>query len=326
MRFVPFVVLSLLVGFVAGREAEAACNLIPSASKTFRGALGATNRPFAAPGDFVEVAVDSSRCDSGSSGFAADGADHVVTLVFKPTGGQPRVVFLTAASCTSGSIKSAQLACEATPGVGTGNVFCVQAPPNDLAVVDRNGSRRLSFRFPDTDAFLAPDADDRTLSGPATIAVTDAKAPLPCGLAASACATHSDVIACVDDIYQADGTCQQTVDHTFGHFTALPQANDYSSVCFDYSPVPCNPTATELRVATDAAGNLLVPFDWSGTLVNDSGTPLFRTMRATLRSPLGFNIPDKVFLASYTPEGARLPPFFEPSADPSVAGQDVITL
>src|SRR5206468_3347059 len=120
----------------------------------FRGALGATNRPFAAPGDFVEVAVDQARCDTGSPGFAADGADHVVTIVFKPTGGQARVVFLTAGSCGAGSIESAQLACEGT--VGAGNVSCVQATPNDLAVVDRNGSRRLAFRFPDTDAFFAP--------------------------------------------------------------------------------------------------------------------------------------------------------------------------
>ena len=102
MPHVAFVVLTLLVGSFAGREAQAACNLIPSASKTFRGALGATNRPFAAPGDFVEVAVDQARCDTGSPGFAADGADHVVTIVFEPTGGQARVVFLTAGSCGSG--------------------------------------------------------------------------------------------------------------------------------------------------------------------------------------------------------------------------------
>jgi len=326
MPLVALLVVSVLGGLLAGREAHAACNLIPSASKTFRGALGATNRPFAAPGDFVEVAVDTARCDTGSSGFAADGADHVVTLVFKPTGGQARVVALSAASCTSGTMKSARLACEGTLGVGAGNVACVQVPPSDLAVVERNGSRRLSFRFPDTDAFFVPDGDDRTLSGPATIAVTPAGAPLPCGLATSDCASQSGAISCVDDLYAADGTCQQVVNGTFGHFTALPQANDYASVCFADSPVPCNPTATELRIATDAAGNLLVPFNWEGILVNDSGIPVPRLMRATLRSPLGFSVPDSVFLGSFRPEGARLPPLFEPTADPSVASPDVITL
>ena len=224
---IALLAVSILGGLLAGRDAHAACNLIPSASKTFRGALGATNRPFAAPGDFVEVVVDTARCDTGSSGFAADGGDHVVTLVFKPTGGQARVVALTTDSCSSGKMKSARLACEATPGVGVGNVACVQVPPGDLAVVGRNGSPRLSFRFPDTDAFLAPDGDDRTLSGPAAIAVTAAGSPLACGLATADCTTQSGVVACVDEIYASDGTCQQEVaSGTFGHFTALPQAND----------------------------------------------------------------------------------------------------
>ncbi len=324
MPSVLVLVLGLLVGSLVGGEANAACNLIPSASKTFRGALGAINRPFAAPGDFVELGVDPTRCDDASPGFTADGKDHVVTIVFAPTGGQARVVFLTAGSCGSGSNKALRQACEGT--VGAGNVSCVQAPPNDLAIVERNGARRLSFRFPDTDAFLAPDGDDLTLSGPATLAVTAAGTPLPCGLATSSCATASGVVSCVDDIYAADGTCEPTVSETFGHFTALPQPNDYSSVCFADSPVPCNPTATGLRIAADAAGNLLVPFDWLGILVNDSGIPVPRLMRATLRSPIGFAIPDPVFLASYTPEGAKLPPIFEPTADPSIAAPDVISL
>src|SRR5258706_3366701 len=101
MRLVSSVVLSLLVGSVAGREAQAACNLIPSASKTFRGPLGATNRPFAAPGDFVEVAVDQSRSATGPSRFAPAGENHVVTIVFTPTAGHAPAAFLTPASSTS---------------------------------------------------------------------------------------------------------------------------------------------------------------------------------------------------------------------------------
>lgn len=163
-------------------------------------------------------------------------------------------------------------------------------------------------------------------SGPATIAVTPAGTPLPCGLATATCGSQSGLLACIDDLYSADGTCQPNVDETFGHFTALPQANDYSSVCFADSPVPCDPSATELRGTVDAAGNLLLPFNWQGILVNDAGIPVPRLLRGTLRSPLGFNIPDAVFLASYTPEGAKLPPIFEPTADPSVTDPNVITL
>src|SRR5262245_60907667 len=322
----PFVLLALLTATLGDREAGAACNLIPSASQTFRSTLGATDRPFAGPGDFVEVGVDQARCDLASPGLSANGADHVVTIVFRPTGGQARVVFLTADSCTNGTSKSLRQACESTPGVGTGNVSCVEAALNDLAIVDRNGSRRLAFRFPDTDAFLAPDSDDRTLSGPATIAVTASGAPLPCGLATASCASQAGVLACIDDLYAADGTCQPTVAQTFGHFTALPQANDYSSVCFADSPLPCTPTATELRVTVDAAGNILAPFNWQGILVNNAGVPVPRLLRATMRSPLGFSVPSAVFLASYTPEGAKLPPIFEPTADATITDPDVITL
>src|SRR5262249_41884459 len=115
MRAVAFVLGTLVGAVLLGHDAHAACNLIPSAAKTFRGALGATNRPFAGPGDFVEVAVDPTRCDAASPGFGADGSDHVVTIVFTPSGGQARVVFLTAAACTSGATKALRQACESAP-------------------------------------------------------------------------------------------------------------------------------------------------------------------------------------------------------------------
>ena len=37
--------------------------------------------------------------------------------------------------------------------------------PIDLAIATKDGSRRLRFRFPDTDAEFGPDGDDRTLVG-----------------------------------------------------------------------------------------------------------------------------------------------------------------
>src|SRR5258705_11934037 len=61
----------VLAAIAAPRGLHAACNIIPSASKAFRSSLGATNRPFAAPGDFVEVTVDPQGCDAASTGFAA---------------------------------------------------------------------------------------------------------------------------------------------------------------------------------------------------------------------------------------------------------------
>src|SRR5262249_3763986 len=85
---------------ITSGEARAACNLIPSASQSFRSTLGGTDRPFAAPNDLMEVGVQPARCDQASPGFSAVAADQVVTVVFTPPGnGQRRVVFLTTDTC-----------------------------------------------------------------------------------------------------------------------------------------------------------------------------------------------------------------------------------
>src|SRR6185369_446984 len=112
-HFVPVVLAAVLFGAGPPR-ARAACNLIPSASQTFRSALGATNKPFAAPADFVEVSVQPAACDVGSPGLLPNATDHDVTIAFTPPNrGQARVVLLTE-SCAASAGKIA--ACEATKG------------------------------------------------------------------------------------------------------------------------------------------------------------------------------------------------------------------
>jgi hypothetical protein len=201
----------------AARQADAACNLIPSASKSFRGTLGDLNRPFAAPGDFVEIGASPARCAAASPGFSAVEDDQIVSVVFEPQGGTPRIAFITTADCNGADALAKRSACEAT--VGPGNVACVQAgalaSSINLAVVERNGERKVSFRFPDTDALLAPDLDDRTLSGPATIAVSRSADPLPCELATTTCSGQSGLLACVDQIYALDGSCDPTPNTIF---------------------------------------------------------------------------------------------------------------
>jgi len=309
------------------RHADAACNLIPSASRSFRGTLGDLNRPFAAPGDFVEIGTSPARCAGASPGFTALPEDHVVSVVFEPPGGTKRVAFVTTLDCNGAAAVEKLAACEAT--VGTGNVACVQAgslsPSINLAVVERNGERKLSFRFPDTDDLLAPAFDERTASGPATIAVTRATDPLPCGLATTSCAGQPDLVACIDEIFVADGSCEPVGNATFAGFTALPRPNDFQAACFKDEP-PCTGFATEARLAVDAGGNLLLPVHWSGVLIRQDDLPVPRLIRATIKSPLPFPVPDAAFLGSFTPEGAKLPPIFEPQSDPTVSDPDVITL
>src|ERR1043165_3787645 len=93
-------IVGILAVLVAVVEARAACNLIPSASKTCRGALGDVNRPFAAPGDFVEVGASPARCAGTSPGFSEVAGNQIVTVVFKPPGnGTRRVAFVTPLDC-----------------------------------------------------------------------------------------------------------------------------------------------------------------------------------------------------------------------------------
>ena len=304
-------VLSALVVVVGWAGAAwAACNLIPGTILTFNATRGTTNRPFAAPGEPIEVGLRS--CDATFPGLTAVPADHVVTVVFTPATGSKRVVVLKG-SCG---------------GVGTcpgaASTTCIPQPAAGLAIVERPGGRRLSFTFPDTDELLAPDGDGLTLAGPATIAVTRATDPLPCGLVTGTCATQTGSLACIDDYFVDDGNCGHLAANqhkTFPHFTALPVPNDFQADCFADSP-PCTATATNVRFAVDQAGNLLAPVDWQNILVTQAGVPVPRTLRATFVPPAGvqFDIPGPTSLASYTPEGGLLPPILVPQSDATAPG------
>lgn len=316
----PGVVNILLAAILmaGAHDARAACNLIPGTARTFGAVVGATNRPFAAPGERVELRLRD--CDA-SSGFLPAGNDHVVTLLWKPMSGANLRAVVLAADC--GPIDLTP--CSNAPGVVSAT--CVTATPGGLQTrldVDQ-GDRRFSFGFPDTDAILAPDADDVTLAGPVAIGITAAGAPPACGLATGTCAAQGGLLACVDALYANDGACGSAVpDARFTHFTALPPPNDFQADCFREGP-PCTATATETRAAIDAAGNLLIPMGWGGVLVQDGGVPVPRLIRTRFGSPLPFTIPAQVFLRSFTPEGGLLPPILEPQLDPTVAAPDVVT-
>ena len=124
------------------------------------------------------------------------------------------------------------------------------------------------------------------------------------------------LVACVDELFARDGTCEPNPDPTFTHFTALPPPSDYQATCFTESP-PCTATADEARLTLDRAGNLLVPVYWQGVLVKDGDQPVPRLLRATIKPPVPVTIPSGVFVTSLTTEGQRLPPIFEPQTDPT---------
>jgi hypothetical protein len=79
---VPFVVLGVLVGAFVGRTAQAACNLIPSASQIFRGALGATNEP-KQPG-MSQIIVKAKRWFSAAAANDPTPANTRLTITVGP--------------------------------------------------------------------------------------------------------------------------------------------------------------------------------------------------------------------------------------------------
>ncbi len=185
-------------------------------------------------------------------------------------------------------------------------------------------------------------------SGPAAIAVTRVGDPLPHGLAdsTSSCPTQPGMVACIDRLALGD-----TPDKTFPHFTALPDPNDYKSLCRNADGL-CDGSVQDLQLAIDVDGNVLVvielksdhssePFD--GLTVHDR--PLFlRILRGltfgggeVLELPVarlvqfsssvdafaGNRTPIRLAdgaLASFAPDGVRLPPIFDPQRDPGTPG------
>jgi len=321
-------IIPLALAAAMPTAARAACNIIPGTTQTFRGTVAAADRPFAGPGDVLELHRDP--CDSAGSGFSAIATNQVITFVFTPPNG-PRNVVVLAKDCAA--LESKRATCAATAGVASAK--CVPAnragQPIDLQVVERDGVRHLRVRVPSVTDLGGIDAvPEHTLSGPAAIAVSKVSSPdpLPCDLASTPCSAHPDLLACIDALYAIDGTCGTTPNETFSHFTVLPLPNDYQALCTDPHP-PCNGNAPEARATIDADGNVLLPMDWRGILLG-KGVPIARLLRAstnidamlTIHAPI--RIPSNAFLHSYSPEGGLLPPIFDPQADPTMS--DVATL
>jgi cysteine-rich repeat protein len=327
---------------IAPSLAEAMCNVIPAAPTEHRGALGTLNRPFASPGEQVGVEVHRAICgwNDASPGIASDPAESIVSVFFTPPQGPSHAVVL-AEDCAA--LEGEIAGCNATLG-GTPSdqrVVCLTAnapqEPQTLLVRDLElGRRRLYFRMPDTDGLFEPLNDERTLSGPAKIVVTraDGDDPLVCDVVTDRCAdlvgsaVGPNLVACIDELYDLDGSCDTAapddLDPFFASFTALPIPNKYAEVCSHPAPPegPCLGTAEEVRFTTDRDGNVLIPWDYRGVLARQDGVPIARKVKGgTSIEPFqdqggSLRIPRKGFLSSHAPEGLRLIPIFTPLADP----------
>lgn len=236
-----------------------------------------------------------------------------------------------AADCTGIALAG----CETDLG-GGGSAFCIADADAGLAIIDRDGVRNLQFRFPDSDArcsggggddgtpcsedgdclggTCAPDDDNRTLSGPARIIVTDSGDPLPCDVTSCA-AGAGGTLACVDEFFDAPGSCAPAgALARLPSFTALPPPNNYQAECIFEEP-PCDPLAAsdEIRFALDSAGNVLMPIVWDGVREELDGEPVARLVEGTLALPITFA--GESLLTSFSPEGRELKPVFEPKPE-----------
>src|SRR5262249_18708560 len=115
----------------------ASCDAIPGRSGAFRGALGVLDRPFARPGDAITLARDSAS-PPAPPGFPSVRSHPAVTYLFPPPAGPANAVVLRT-DCTG--FAAVARACELElPG---GTATCITAGPDDLAVFEVDGMRRL---------------------------------------------------------------------------------------------------------------------------------------------------------------------------------------
>ncbi len=337
--------LSLLSIALLPVHARAGCDNIPSATDVFRSAQGAITAPFAVPGQTLQVRVRPQVCDASSIGLgtppvcAADSAVRV-TLIFEPRNGAPANAVVLARDCGSAadpnSLQSrvAQWAQQLAPTGGTAT--CQVDPQLDVASENIGPTQecRLDFRFPTATipALQLPN----TLTGPTRIVVEPIASPLPTGLVGVRCAdavATSRTIACIDELYRADGSCStqaSSVNTRFPSFTALPVPNDFAAMA-----APGSATHPALRFALDAVGNVLAPMQWSGVLCQTdpncsfAGFPPPQLVQVLFPQSIGsglnasgqpaasggpLSIPSSEFTSSHTLQGKDLPPIFDPSA------------
>lgn len=323
-RQVATIVLWLLVSIgMAATESRAVCNAIPAAFTQFQATRGIVDRPFAGPGDWVGISGDPSCGDAGAT-FGPSDVPHAVVLVLKPPTADRRAV-VVASACTPTALPS----CAAAP---QSPACCVEGD----VVVDGPPTPRLRFRYPDTDALVADPGDDLTLTGPTTIAVVrldDGSLPAAMTLrdSGTTCADVQGLVACVDGLFVADGTCTPTIPHpTFRHFTTLPALNSFAGLCSDGAS--CRGDQPALRMAVDEEGHVLVPMSWQDVLVDDTNgvpVPLLLEVTATVAafppSPVApvpplLRITEGELLGSYDLRGTKLSPRFDPRVDPTRPG------
>ena len=244
------------------RLAEAACNVIPSAERSFRSTLGSVSTPFAQPGQVLTVRREIPV-------FGTEARFNQVTIRFRPPGGPDTTV-------PAAAILDLDDGSECAPAECSGGACSC-----------------LSFVFPDTDAAVGGAADGHTLTGPATIEV----------------ATNGTQTALIDTLFLPD---TQLVDTYFNTFVALPRHNRFDQLV--------GASGGDVLGATDGAGNLLIPFDYSQVVPTDPLGELITQERFISTVVPGLSAAAGLPFESLTTKGARLPPLIRKQVGNTLLG------
>ena len=210
----------------------------------------------------------------------------------RPFASPGRLVTITLGHCTDPGVALA-------PDDTTVTVRFIppHAPATTLVVppdrVTRVEDRRLTFAFPDSEL-----ATGRLLTGPAVIEVR----------------SGGTEVARIDVLGEHDEACVLRSDPIFASFTALPPPNRFH---------PLTTAPGRVDAAIDAAGNLLLPFDWRDVFPPGPGfDPIARLVFAGQssleafpapdpRAGRGIVIPSAAYVSAHTPTGSVLPPLLE---------------
>ena len=319
---------------VAAYGARAACNLIPSTPDRFVSVTGAANRPFAGPGETLEIMPAPADCERAPAGFPTDdtGAYTVSVVVDGERDGTKDWVVLSE-NCAS--LDAALEPCRASESVG--RVVCapanVDGRPVDFGFVEYEGTRVMNLRFPDVDNALARDSAAAPATGRTRIVVTAAAEPPACTLASQTCAATatgtgsgdaaagdaasgaSRPYACIDELYAEATACADAsgaAHAEFTHFTSLPAMNDYRALLSS-----ADGSGAAYRATYDGQGNALIPIDWRAPLPAElAAAGVEREQRGSLvvRSLIASGELDPADLdrrvTAYTLWGRRLPRIF----------------
>lgn len=258
--------------------------------------------------------------------------DVVSLVIYAPEAGPSAVLVLgDSALCSSLSSGSALTQCAAELGGGS-TASCVVNQP-------MSSGSAVTLQFPDTDSLVAPGGDLVGRAGPAKVLVADigpsGAYDLPCGVASMTCAEclanpgscpdAAQLRACVDTLYESDGTCGTGASQThglFSSFAALPSQNFFRDMCQVTPEAPaCTAAEPDLRAAVDRDGNLLFPMNYQDIELPEAlPVPRFLKLRIGTEGFAGSGspaaIPSDAFFASFTTKGKLLPPFFSRISEP----------